>query len=94
MLERLPGHSIITLLGLLYQFNQARDLRFRAGFDYALELIFRHIIFQILHHIKVLPPAIQNFKAGLLFVTTDLAVMERYGVTQSGATPHQMFSGF
>jgi hypothetical protein len=52
-------------------------------------LIFRQIVFQILHHIEVLPPAIQNLKTGLLVVTADFTIVERYGVAQPGATPYQ-----
>jgi len=51
------------------------------------------MIFQIPHHIKVLPPAIQDFKAGLLLIATDFAVMKRHGVAQPRATPHQFFGG-
>jgi uncharacterized membrane protein len=54
-----------------------------------IELVFGQMVFQIAHHIKVFPPAVQNFKAWLLVVTTDLAIMTWYGVAQARATPYQ-----
>ena len=52
-------------------------------------MIFSQVVFQILHHIEMFPPAIQNFKTGLLVVTTDFTIIKRYGVAQSRATPYQ-----
>ena len=57
-------------------------------------MIFGQIVLQILHHIEVLPPAIQNFKTGLLVVTTNFAIIKWYGVAQSWATPYQAFLFF
>jgi hypothetical protein len=51
------------------------------------------MVFQIPHHIKVFPPAIQDFEAGLLLITTDFAIMKRYGAAQSRATPYQFICG-
>ena len=49
------------------------------------------MVLQIPHHVKVFPPAVQNFEAGLLVIAADFAIMKRYGVAQPRATPHQFF---
>ena len=51
------------------------------------------MVLHILHHVKVFPPAVQNFEAGLLVITTDFAIMKRYGVAKPRATPYQFFWG-
>jgi hypothetical protein len=51
------------------------------------------MVLQIPHHIKVFPPAVENFKTGLLLVTAGFAVMKRYGAAQSRAAPYQCISG-
>jgi len=51
------------------------------------------MVFQVPHHIKVLPPAVQDFEAGLLLITADFAVVKRYVAAQSWATPYQFFCG-
>ena len=75
------------------QLDQAVDFRLWLGRHQMIELVRRQMVFQVPHHIKVLPPAVQNFKAGLLLITTDFAIMKRYGVAQSRATPYQFFGG-
>jgi hypothetical protein len=79
----------IAFSSLFNQFDQAGDLWFGTRLQQMIELIFRQIVFQILHHIEVLPPAIQNLKTGLLVVTADFTIIERYGIAQSWATPYQ-----
>jgi hypothetical protein len=49
------------------------------------------MVFQVPHHIKVFPPAVQYFETGLLAITTDFAIMKRDGVAQPRATPDQVF---
>ena len=51
------------------------------------------MVFQVPHHIKVFPPAIQDFEAGLLLITTDFTIVKWYGVAQPRATPYQFFGG-
>jgi hypothetical protein len=75
------------------QFNQTADFWLRLGLHQMIELVFRQMVLQIPHHIKVFPPAVQNFEAGLLLITTDFAIMKRYGVAQSRATPYQLICG-
>jgi len=75
------------------QFNQTADFWLRLGFHQMIELIFRQMVFQIPHHIKVFPPAIQDFEAGLLLITTDFAIVKRYGAAQSRAAPYQLIGG-
>jgi hypothetical protein len=79
----------IAIFGLFDQFEQTCDFRLGTGGHQMIELIFRQIVLQILHHVEVLPPAIQDFKTGLLVVTAYLAIIKWYGVAQSWATPYQ-----
>lgn len=79
----------IAIFCLFDQFEQTCDFRLGTGFHEMIELIFGQIVLQILHHIEVLPPAIQNFKTGLLVVTAYFAIIKWYGVAQSWATPYQ-----
>jgi hypothetical protein len=85
----LQCHLAVTLSGLFDQFNQAGNLWFRTCLQQKIELILSQIVLQILHHIKVFPPAVYNLKAGLLVVTAEFTVIKRYGIAQSGATPQQ-----
>ena len=70
----------VAFSGLFNQFDQAGNFRFGTSLSQTIELIFSQIVFQILNHIEVFPPAVQNLEAGLLVVTADLAVFKRYGV--------------
>ena len=85
--------SIETLFRQLDQFNQAVDFWLRLGRHQLIELGFRQMVFQIPHHIKVLPPAIQNFEAWLLLIATDFTIVKWHGVAQPRATPHQFLGG-
>ena len=86
-------HSIITFFRLIDQFNQAVDFGLWLGHHQLIELVYRQMVLQVPHHIKMLPPAVQNFKAGLLMITTDFTIMKRYVVAQSRATPYQFICG-
>jgi len=91
VVENSQSRSTIAFPGLFNQLDQAGNLGFWTGLYQPGKLIFRQVVFQILHHIEVLPPAIQNLKAGLLLVPAYFAIIKRYGVAQSWATPHQSF---
>lgn len=84
--------SMGATFGQLDQFDQAADFRLWLGLHQLLELVGRQMIFQIPDDIKVLPPAVQDFKTGLLMVAAYFAVLKRYGIAQSRATPHQFWS--
>jgi hypothetical protein len=92
--EKSQSRSTIAFPGLFNQFDQAGNLGFWTGLYQPDKLIFRQVVFQILHHIEVLPPTIQYFKTGLLVVTAYFAIIKRYGVAQSWATPYQSFLFF
>jgi len=95
---RLKGHNglltnilFVSLFGLFDQLNQTGDLGLGFGLHQAVELVFRQSFFHVLHHVKMLPPAVQDFKARMLIVTADFAVLKWHGIAQARASPYQGF---
>jgi hypothetical protein len=83
----------VSLPGLFNQFDQTGDPWFRGlGLQQLIELRLGQMVLHILHDVKVFPPAVQYFKAGLLIVTAGLAVFKGYRVAQPRTTPDELFA--